>query len=188
MPAAEYIAPPALLQLQGKAPCCGGGYRLRQQSAAPAAFLILNLQRAVGVLLHGKHHLLRQRQILRCPPQQQDLLLSAVFLSHVAQLLGRKTLVPALLYGRTTAQHLLRRCQNIVLSLPTAHRTGDSLCCQHQQRPRGARRRTAASRHKGGNGRLPRTQRTAQQRNSLLHSVSLLPCPVQGLTTDRRTL
>ena len=123
---------------------------------------------------------LGQRQVTRLPPQQQNLLLAAVFPAHMAQLLRRKTLVPVLPHGRPAAQHFHPRPHNVMLRLPAAYCPGRLPGGQHQQRPRGTRRRPAAPRHKGSHRRLPRTQRPAQQLQSLSHGILSSQAPHQG--------
>ena len=180
VPPAENIAPAALLQLHGKAALGSGRFRHRQKRPPPAVFVILYPQGAVPVLARSNPRRLGQRQVTRLPPQQQNLLLAAVFPAHMAQLLRRKTLVPVLPHGRPAAQHFHPRPHNVMLRLPAAYCPGRLPGGQHQQRPRGTRRRPAAPRHKGSHCRLPRTQRPAQQLQSLSHGILSSHAPHQG--------
>ena len=186
MPPAENIAPAALLQLHGKAALGSGRFRHRQKRPPPAVFIIVYPQGAVPVLARSSPRRLGQRQVTRLPPQQQNLLLAAVFPAHMAQLLRRKTLVPVLPHGRPAAQHFHPRPHYVMLRLPAAYRPGRLPGGQHQQRPRGTRRRPAAPRHKGSHRRLARTQRPAQQLQSLSHGILSSQAPHQGAVYGRR--
>ena len=128
MPAPEHIASAALLQLQSKASggCVGFGYG--EKCSPPVDFIIFKTQGAIGILPHGGEQGFGQRKVTGLPAQQQDLLLTAEFLPHMAQLLGGKALMPALLYRRPATQHFHGRSYDIMLGLAAADGAQGSLC------------------------------------------------------------
>ncbi len=128
MSAPKYIASAALLQLQSKASggCVGFGYG--EECSPPVSLIIFKTQGAIIILPHGEEHGFGQRKVTGFPPQQQDLLLTAEFLPHMAQLLGGKALVPALLYRRSVPQHFQGRPYDIVLRLAAADGAQGGLC------------------------------------------------------------